>query len=66
MLQFGVGNIGRSFIGQLFSRCGHEVVFVDINEELVKKLNKKRKYKLVIKRNELPGEIILSENIQGD
>lgn len=64
MVQFGAGNIGRSFIGQLFSRSGYEVVFVDIKKELVEKLNKKRAYKLVIKRNELPDEIILIENIR--
>ncbi len=64
MLQFGAGNIGRSFIGQLFSRSGYAVVFVDINKELVKELNKKRAYKLVIKRNELSDEIILIENIR--
>jgi len=64
MIQFGAGNIGRSFIGQLFSRSGYEVVFVDINKELVKELNKKRVYKLIIKRNELPDEIILIENIR--
>jgi mannitol-1-phosphate 5-dehydrogenase len=64
MVQFGAGNIGRSFIGQLFSRSGYEVVFIDINKELVNELNKKRAYKLVIKRNELPDEIILIENIR--
>ena len=64
MLQFGAGNIGRSFIGQLFSRSEYEVVFVDINKELVNELNKKRVYRLVIKRNELPDEIILIENIR--
>ncbi|OQY38927.1 hypothetical protein B6228_03870 [Candidatus Atribacteria bacterium 4572_76] len=64
MIQFGAGNIGRSFIGQLFSRSGYEVVFVDINKELIKELNKKRVYKLVIKRNKLPDEIILIENIR--
>jgi len=64
MIQFGAGNIGRSFIGQLFFRSGYEVVFVDINKELVKELNKKRVYKLVIKRNELLDEIILIENIR--
>jgi len=64
MIQFGAGNIGRSFIGQLFSRSGYEVVFVDINKELIRRLNEKRVYKLVIKRNELPDEIILIENIR--
>src|SRR5665648_14324 len=64
MVQFGAGNIGRSFIGQLFSRSGYEIVFVDINKELIRKLNEKRAYKLVIKRNEFPDEIILIENIR--
>lgn len=64
MVQFGAGNIGRSFIGQLFSHSGYEVVFVDIKKELVVELNKKRAYKLVIKRNELPDEIILIENVR--
>lgn len=64
MIQFGAGNIGRSFIGQLFSRSGYEVVFVDINKELVKELNKKRLYRLVIKRNEFPDENISIENIR--
>ena len=64
MIQFGAGNIGRSFIGQLFSRSGYEVVFVDINKELIRRLNEKRAYKLVIKRNELPDEIILIANIR--
>ena len=64
MLQFGAGNIGRSFIGQLFSRSGYEVVFIDINKKLIKELNKKRVYKLVIKRNKLPDEIILIENVR--
>ena len=64
LLQFGAGNIGRSFIGQLFSRSGYEVVFIDINKELVKELNKKRAYKLVVKRNEFPDEIILIDNVR--
>lgn len=64
MIQFGAGNIGRSFIGQLFSRSGYEVVFIDINKKLINEFNKKREYKLVIKRNELPDEIILIENIR--
>ncbi|MCJ7582671.1 MAG: mannitol-1-phosphate 5-dehydrogenase [Candidatus Aminicenantes bacterium] len=64
MIQFGAGNIGRSFIGQLFSRSGYEVVFIDINKELIRKLNEKRAYKLIIKRNEFPDEIILIENVR--
>jgi mannitol-1-phosphate 5-dehydrogenase len=49
LVLFGAGKIGRSFIGQLFSRSGYEVVFVDINTAVIDALNEKRKYKVVIK-----------------
>jgi mannitol-1-phosphate 5-dehydrogenase len=48
LVLFGAGKIGRSFIGQIFSRGGFEVVFVDINRELIDNLNRQRKYDLVI------------------
>jgi mannitol-1-phosphate 5-dehydrogenase len=47
---FGGGNIGRSFIGALFSRSGWEVVFVDVDPLLVSRLNQERYYTVVIKR----------------
>jgi mannitol-1-phosphate 5-dehydrogenase len=56
LVQFGAGNIGRSFIGQLFSRAGWEVVFVDINTNMVNLLNEKRYYTIVIKREGLEDE----------
>ncbi|HOG50628.1 MAG TPA: mannitol-1-phosphate 5-dehydrogenase, partial [Lentisphaeria bacterium] len=43
---FGAGNIGRGFIGQLFCESGYEVVFVDVDEELMAALNRDRKYRL--------------------
>jgi mannitol-1-phosphate 5-dehydrogenase len=43
-LQFGAGNIGRGFIGQLFSRSGYEVVFVDVDERAVAAMNAARRY----------------------
>ncbi len=43
---FGGGNIGRGFIGQLFCESGYEVVFVDVDEELMAALNRDRKYRL--------------------
>jgi mannitol-1-phosphate 5-dehydrogenase len=46
---FGAGKIGRSFIGQVFSRSGYEVVFVDIDETLVGLLNERRAYNVIIK-----------------
>ena len=35
----GAGNIGRGFIGQLFSESGYHVTFVDIDSGLVARLN---------------------------
>jgi len=49
-VQFGAGNIGRSFLGQLFSRAGWEVVFVDVNPAVVSLLNERGEYTVVIKR----------------
>ena len=39
---FGAGKIGRSFIGQLFSVGGYEVVFVDVYKPIIDELNKRR------------------------
>lgn len=49
ILIFGAGKIGRSFIGQLFGLSGYEVVFSDIDRELVDLLNRRRSYCIVIK-----------------
>lgn len=46
---FGAGKIGRSFIGQLFSRGGYEVVFVDAYKLLVDELNRRGKYRVIVK-----------------
>jgi mannitol-1-phosphate 5-dehydrogenase len=43
-VQFGAGNIGRGFIGQLFSRSGYEVVFVDVDARIVEAMNIDRRY----------------------
>lgn len=49
LLVFGAGNIGRSFVGQLFARAGYRVVFVDIAESLVDALNRAGRYRIEIK-----------------
>ncbi len=46
---FGAGKIGRSFIGQLFSRGGYEVVFIDSYKPVIDELNRRGTYKVVIK-----------------
>ncbi len=49
LVQFGAGNIGRSFIGQLFSRAGYEVIFIDIDQAVIEALNARREYKVEIR-----------------
>jgi len=39
--QFGAGNIGRSFMGQLFWEIGYRIIFVDVNKEIVDLINKR-------------------------
>ncbi|MDR1505692.1 MAG: mannitol-1-phosphate 5-dehydrogenase [Treponema sp.] len=57
LLQFGAGNIGRSFIGQVFSKSGWDVVFADVDEKLVSLLNEKKYYTLAIKREGRKDEL---------
>lgn len=47
-VQFGAGNIGRGFIGQLFFESGYETVFVDVDPELVSELNRRGSYTIRI------------------
>lgn len=62
ILIFGAGKIGRSFIGQLFGLSGYEVVFSDIDAELVHLLNERKSYPVVIKsENE---ETIIVPNVR--
>jgi len=49
LLQFGAGNIGRSLCGALFSRAGYQVVFVEVDRRLVEALNRRGKYRVMVK-----------------
>jgi mannitol-1-phosphate 5-dehydrogenase len=60
---FGAGKIGRSFIGQLFSMGGYEVVFIDIFKPVIDELNKRGNYNVIVKgENE---EILNIKNVRG-
>lgn len=59
LVQFGAGKIGRSFIAQLFSQAGYEVVFVDIDSSVVDALNERRSYPVIIKSNNGDDKIIV-------
>ena len=63
LVLFGAGKIGRSFIGQLFSRGGYEVVFIDVFKPLIDELNRRGNYKVVIKGD--VESVITIENVRG-
>jgi mannitol-1-phosphate 5-dehydrogenase len=60
----GAGKIGRSFIGQVFSRSGYEVVFVDINKRLIESINEQKEYRVVIKGGD-KEDALLIQNVRG-
>ena len=45
-VQFGAGNIGRGFMGQLFWEAGYRTAFVEAHSELVESLNRSGRYPL--------------------
>ncbi len=57
---FGAGNVGRGFLGQLFSESGYEVIFVDIDEPLIATLNERRSYTIRLVDNEQAEEVLVS------
>lgn len=61
---FGAGKIGRSFIGQLFSRGGYEVVFVDIYEPVIEELNRRKQYEVVFVSDQSEKSVIIG-NVRG-
>lgn len=62
-VQIGAGNIGRSFVGQLFARAGFEVVFLDVVDDVINALNERGRYRVEIK--DRTPETIWVENVRG-
>lgn len=58
-VMYGAGNIGRGFIGQLFSGAGYSVGFVDINKEVIGRLNQDKEYPVDVVSNDGMEEIIV-------
>ncbi|WP_419880860.1 mannitol-1-phosphate 5-dehydrogenase [Peribacillus sp. B-H-3] len=62
-IHFGAGNIGRGFIGALFSKSGYHVTFVDIAEGIINQLNEEKHYTVKLATEEGQTEVI--ENVSG-
>jgi mannitol-1-phosphate 5-dehydrogenase len=59
-VMFGAGNVGRGFLGQLFSESGYEVVFVDVDEALITTLNTNHRYTIQLVDNNTLQELSIS------
>lgn len=57
---FGAGNVGRGFLGQLFSESGYEVVFVDVDELLVSGLAQRGRYTIRLVDNDWLEEVTVA------
>ncbi len=65
LVQFGAGNIGRSFVGQIFGRNGWEVVFVDVDRPLIEALNRDNAYQVVVRHPDGREERITVPGVRG-
>ena len=63
LIHFGAGRIGRSFIGQLFSRAGWDVVFVDVERKIIDELNRRGRYRVEVRDKR--SYVIIVENVRG-
>lgn len=56
-VMFGAGNVGRGFLGQLFSESGYQVNFVDVDEPLLAAFNQRGEYTIRLVTNETTAEV---------
>lgn len=56
---FGAGNIGRGFIGQLFSESGYQINFVDVDTELLAALNRRGQYTIRLVTDESSSDVLV-------
>ena len=52
-VHFGAGSIGRGFIGERLHASGYEVVFADVNEDLINMINEEQAYELQLINHDL-------------
>lgn len=49
-IHFGAGKIGRGFIGAVLREAGFNVVFADVNQEVIDLINKEGRYTVQIRQ----------------
>ena len=59
-VMYGAGNIGRGFLGELFSKSGYEVVFIDVNAAVVEALNREGQYPVTYVTSEEEHDVMVS------
>lgn len=60
-VQFGAGNIGRGFIGQMLSQAGYRLCFVDVVEPLLELINQRGKYTIIEVDGSSRQEILIKD-----
>lgn len=63
VVHFGAGNIGRGFIGALFSQSGYHVTFVDLNDTIIDRLKQDGSYQ--VKTAEDAPTVTTIKNVTG-
>ena len=58
-VMYGAGNIGRGFIGKVFSESGYEVCFLDISQPLIDEINRRGEYNVRI----VSGDTAVDETV---
>lgn len=56
-VMFGAGNVGRGFLGQLFSESGYRVIFVDIDQPLIAAMRARGAYTIRLVDNQHTQEV---------
>lgn len=57
-VQFGAGNIGRGFIGDILFESGYEITFIDVADEIIEGINASGSYDLYLIDHQYKKKVI--------
>lgn len=52
-IHFGAGKIGRGFIGAVLNEAGYEIIFADVNQDIIDLMNREKEYTVHIMDREV-------------